>query len=175
MDSGYCLQKKRQLSVPGILATAFVIALALRLFVVDLVIVQGESMKPSVNSGSVVLVLRCAYGIRLPFFGSYLLRWKLPAPGEIVLVESSGSDLRRKVKRVFETGPAFLNTVAEVMYGRAGWIPLSTASAIRYAGRTYLQPGFVFLVGDNEAQSFDSRQYGPVPIEIIGGMVLLYP
>jgi signal peptidase I len=167
-------QGKRRLSVPGIVATALLLALGLRLFVVDLVIVSGESMEPSVSAGTVVLVLRCAYGIRRPFGGGYIVRWKDPYPGEVVLVEPAGLGQRRRVKRVFETGPAFLNTVAEVLYGRAGEIPLSPANAVRYAGSIYLQPGFVFLVGDNISESFDSRQYGPVPIEMIDGMVLLY-
>lgn len=165
---------KRRLSVPGIVTTALLLALALRLFVVDLVIVSGDSMEPSVSTGTVVLVLRCAYGIRHPFGGGYILRWKDPSPGEVVLVEPAGQSRRRRVKRVFETGPAFLNTVAEVLYGRAGEIPLSPAHAVRYAGVSYLQPGFVFLVGDNASESFDSRQHGPVPIEMIGGMVILY-
>ena len=165
---------KRHVSVPGIVATALLLALGLRLFVVDLVIVSGESMEPSVSTGSVVLVLRCAYGIRRPFGGGYLAHWRDPFPGEVVLVEQVGQGGRRRVKRVFETGPAFLNTKAEVLYGRAGGIPLSSADAVRFAGAMYLQPGLVFLVGDNASESFDSRQHGPVPIEMIGGMVLLY-
>lgn len=144
------------------------------MFLVDLVIVSGDSMEPSVSAGTVVLVLRCAYGLRQPFGVGYMVRWKDPVPGEVVLVEPVGQDTRRRVKRVFETGPAFLNAVAGVMYGRAGLVPLAPANAIRYAGSTYLQPGFVFLVGDNQLLSFDSRQHGPVPIEMIGGMVLLY-
>lgn len=167
-------QGKRRLSVPGIVATALLLAFGLRVFVVDLVIVSGDSMEPSVSTGTVVLVLRCAYGLRNPFAGGYIVRWKDPSPGEVVLVEPAGQSSRRRVKRVFETGPAFLNTVAEVLYGRAGAIPLSPANAVRYAGASYLQPGFVFLVGDNAMESFDSRQHGPVPIEMIGGMVLLY-
>jgi signal peptidase I len=163
------------LSVPGIVATALLLALGIRVFVVDLVIVSGESMEPSVSTGSVVLVLRSAYGLRRPFGSGYIVRWKDPFPGDVVLVEPAGAGQRQKVKRVFETGPAFLNTVAEVLYGRAGEVPLSPASAVRFAGSSYLQPGFVFLIGDNASESFDSRQYGPVPIEMIGGMVLLYP
>lgn len=170
----YLFGGKHRLSVPGIVATALLLALVIRMFVMDLVIVSGESMEPSVSTGTVVLVLRCAYGIRRPFGGGYIVRWKDPFPGEVVLVEPAGQGQRRRVKRVFETGPAFLNTVAEVLYGRAGEIPLSSANAVRYAGSTYLQPGFVFLVGDNVSESFDSRQHGPVPIEMIGGMVLLY-
>lgn len=168
-------RSKRHLSVPGIVATALLLALVLRVFVVDLVIVSGESMEPSVHTGAVVLVLRCAYGIRQPFGGGYILRWKDPYPGDVVLIEPSGRENRRRVKRVFETGPAFLNTVAGVLYGRAGEVALSPANAVRHAGSSYLQPGFVFLIGDNAVESFDSRQYGPVPIEMIGGMVLLYP
>jgi len=174
VGSGFLFQGRRRLSVPGILATALVLALGIRLFVIDLVIVSGDSMEPSVSTGTIVLVLHCAYGIRRPFGDGYMVRWRDPVPGEVVLMEPAGQDMRRRVKRVFETGPAFLNTVAEVMFGRGGWIPLAPANAIRYAGSTYLQPGFVFLVGDNQSQSFDSRQYGPVPIEMIGGMVLLY-
>lgn len=174
VGSAHLFQRKRHLSVPGIVATALLLALVIRLFVMDLVIVSGESMEPSVSTGTVVLVLRCAYGIRRPFGDGYVVRWKDPFPGEVVLVEPTGSNLRRRVKRVFETGPAFLNTIAEILYGRAGGILLSPAHAVRYAGTTYLQPGFVFLVGDNASESFDSRQHGPVPIEMIGGMVLLY-
>jgi signal peptidase I len=174
VGSGYLFQGRRRLSVPGIVVTALILALGMRMFLMDLVIISGASMEPSVRTGAVVLVLRCAYGIRNPFGGGYLLRWKDPVPGEVVLVEPAGQNARRRVKRVFETGPAFLNTVAEVMYGRAGWVSMAPADAIRYAGTTYLQPGFVFLVGDNQSLSIDSRQYGPVPIEMIGGMVLLY-
>jgi len=174
VSSGYPFQGNRRLSVPGILATALILALGIRVFLVDLVIVSGDSMEPSVSAGTVVLVLRCAYGLRQPFGVGYMVRWKDPVPGEVVLVEPVGQDTRRRVKRVFETGPAFLNAVAGVMYGRAGLVPLAPANAIRYAGSTYLQPGFVFLVGDNQLLSFDSRQHGPVPIEMIGGMVLLY-
>jgi signal peptidase I len=175
VGSAYHFQGRRRLSVPGIVATAILLALGLRLFVVDLVIISGDSMEPAVRTGSVVLVLRCAYGLRRPFGGGYFIRWRDPFPGEVVLVEpAAGQDGRRRVKRVFETGPAFLNTVAQVLYGRAGEIPLSPADAVRHAGASYLQPGFVFLVGDNLSASYDSRHQGPVPIEMIGGMVLLY-
>ena len=174
VGSVFHFQGKRRLSVVGIVVTALLLALVLRLFVVDLVVISGDSMEPSVSTGTVVLVLRCAYGIRSPFGSGYIVHWKDPSPGEVVLVEPAGQSRRRRVKRVFETGPAFLNTVAGVLYGRAGEIPLSPSLAVRYAGASYLQPGFVFLVGDNASESFDSRQYGPLPIEMIGGMVLLY-
>jgi signal peptidase I len=174
VDPALFFRRKRRLSVPGILVTALLLAMIIRLFVVDLVIVSGESMEPSVSTGTVVLVLRCAYGILHPLGKGYIIRWKDPLPGEVVLVEPGSQNGRRRVKRVFETGPAFINTVAGILYGRAGTIPLDPASSVHFAGSTYLQPGFVFLVGDNASLSFDSRQYGPVPIEMIGGMVLLY-
>lgn len=108
----------------------------MKLFVFDFMVAEGNSMNPSIRPGTVLLISRLRYGLRLPGSQSYLVRWDMPAPGEVV---------------VFYT-------------------PEGTIAVKRCAGLT---EGERFIaLGDNGAQSFDSRSYGPVPVNNIIGKVL---
>ncbi len=171
---GTTRRSKRRLSAARIVAVAILAAIVTRCFVFDLVIVRGESMMPTIASGSIALVARFAYGIRVPSSGSYIVRWAEPAPGDIVLVDGTVGASRRAVKRVFEVGPAFLKAEAGVLTGSGGSIPVANADALRLAGSSFVQRDRVFIIGDNIAVSFDSRDYGSVPIEKIAGKVILY-
>jgi len=131
-------------------------------------------MSPTIETSTVALVALCAYGIRFPFSGTWVLRWAEPEPGDIVLVAPVDRDARRVVKRVFELGPAYLKTEAGVLSGRGGFVRLEPSSSTRLAGFSFVPAGRVFIVGDNGSQSFDSRNYGSVPIEKILGKVLFY-
>ena len=163
----------RTLSAGRIIIAATVVAALLKLFVIDLVLVRGESMQPTIEPGSVVMVFRCAYGLHVPLLNRYLTRWAEPAPGDLVLVAPSPGGSRRAVKRVLETGPAFMSAVAGVLHGRGGSEPLGAAAA-RFAGTTFVPAERLFIVGDNSEVSFDSRDYGSVPIETIAGRVVVY-
>lgn len=136
----------------GAIALATILALAARAFLVDLAVVEGYSMEPSFSRGSIVLVVRCAYGLRSPGpAGTYWLRWGRPRSGDIVMAYPKASG-RRVVKRVQSVGPE--------ARGRGG----------NEEGR--LLPGEVFLLGDNPRESRDSREYGPVDADDIAGKVV---
>ncbi|MDR1862517.1 MAG: S26 family signal peptidase [Treponema sp.] len=64
---------------------AFTAALVIKLFLFDFMITEGHSMVPAIKPGTVLLVSKLSYGIRLPGSGAYLLRWALPRPGDIVV------------------------------------------------------------------------------------------
>ncbi|MDR2150663.1 MAG: signal peptidase I [Spirochaetaceae bacterium] len=64
---------------------AFIVGFFIRFFIFDLMIVEGESMYPTLKSGAVVLVVKTAYGLRLPGFNTYLLHWAEPKQDEIVV------------------------------------------------------------------------------------------
>lgn len=164
----------RRIYAPGIVAAALAAALVLKLFALDLVIVRGVSMSPTIRSGTVALVARCAYGLRSPFSGDYVVRWAEPAPGDVVLVDPTANGSRRAVKRVFELGPAYMKAEAGTLSGRGGTVSLGAGPSAALAGAPYVGAGRAFVVGDNQGQSLDSRDYGSVPIEKIVGKVLLY-
>jgi signal peptidase I len=130
-------------------------------------------MLPTLAPGSFVLVLRCAYGLRSPAGSGYLLRWSSPRRGEIVAA-SSPRDGLPVVKRVAAAGPALLSVAAGRLVGPGLDSPLSLPQADRIGAALELPPHSYLLLGDNPAESLDSRDYGGVPIEAVSGRVLLW-
>lgn len=64
---------------------AFFVAIMMKLFCFDFVIAEGQSMTPVITSGSVLVVSRLSYGLRLPLTGRYLFRWSQPRVGDVVV------------------------------------------------------------------------------------------
>ena len=64
---------------------AFVTALIIKLFLFDFIIAEGNSMEPSIRSGSVLVVNRLQYGFRFPGQNGYLIRWSAPRLGDVVV------------------------------------------------------------------------------------------
>jgi signal peptidase I len=159
---------------PGlaILAAALLVLLA-KTFVLDAAVVDGPSMRPTLEPGALVLVLRCAYGLRSPSGYGYLLRWSSPRRGEIVAAASPRDGLP-VVKRVAAAGPLSLSVAAGRLVGPGLDAALSARQAERMGDEVELPAGRLFLLGDNPPESLDSRDYGPVPIEAVSGRVLLF-
>lgn len=126
------------------IVAAVVFAALVKFFIVDLALVEGPSMSPTFEAGQPVIVLRIAYGLRLPQgLGGYLFRWGDPAPGDVVIAENPESK-RPVIKRVAWTRPGS-----------------------REDGGLEL-----WILGDNGSDSLDSRSYGAVPVEDVAGRVL---
>jgi signal peptidase I len=158
---------------PGwaILAAALVF-LAAKAFVLDAAVVEGRSMRPTLEPGSLVLVLRCAYGLPSPWGRGYLLRWASPRRGDVVAA-ASPRDGRPVVKRVAAVGPIALSIAAGRLLGPALDAPLSPGQEELIGRALDLPPRSLFLLGDNPPDSIDSRDYGAVPIEAVSGRVLV--
>jgi signal peptidase I len=67
------------------IAAALIAALGIKLFFVDFMISEGRSMAPAIMPGSLLLINRAAYGLRMPWIERYILRWKGPDAGDIVV------------------------------------------------------------------------------------------
>lgn len=154
-----------------VILIASALALALKLFVLDLVTVRGDSMHPTVRTGALAVIAPIAYGIRNPFGRGFLLRWAGPREGQLVVADLGPSGT--VIKRVFETGPAWLEAEAGLLCSRASSVPLGPDARLRFARGLYLEPERLFLVGDNPARSLDSRDYGSVPLSAVRARVVL--
>ncbi len=149
------------------------IVLTTKAFVLDLAVVDGRSMLPSLSPGSVVLVLRCAYGLARPFGGGYFLTWAMPRRGDLVAASNPQSSAG-VVKRAVSIGPAFLVVEAQRLLGPGIDVELRSDAVQRLGARPEIPRGSLFLLGDNPRESVDSRDYGPVPIEAVSGKVLSF-
>jgi len=75
---------------------ALAAALILKLFFLDFMIAQGQSMEPAIQSGAVLVISRLRYGLRLPWRQSYFLRWAKPREGEVVVFYTPSGELAVK-------------------------------------------------------------------------------
>ena len=174
-----------------IVATA--IALAVRLFVVEDYRIVSDSMAPGLLGGDLVFVSKSAFNLRLPFSTYELARLRTPRRGEVVaftlpdrggqtfvkrVVALEGDKVSMRENRLEVNGvfagyrteaDALLETNADgVTYPVAG----GKATAKDY-GPVEIPAGHFFALGDNRADSVDSRSWGPVPLSCLKGRVAL--
>jgi len=130
-------------------------------------IVLGESMRPQFHTGQIFLVSRAA------------------APGsvhrgDVVLAKVDGQSY---LKRVYAVGGETV-WVMQCGDGTSDYVlpkarvNKAREAAARYPGLGYVlelevPPGHVFLLGDARQNSYDSRHFGPVPVETIRGKVVV--
>jgi len=117
---------------------AIVTAFVIKLLIFDFIIAQGHSMEPAIKNGTVLIVSRLRYGVRLPWQQKYLVQWAQPRPGDVV-----------------------------VFYTPMGELAIKRCVALTERGSFYAE-------GDNDLASYDSRSYGPVPMNNVLGKVLGY-
>ena len=77
--------KKRTGGAGKAILWAFITALVMKFFLFDFMITEGNSMIPAIKPGTILLISRVYYGIRKPGTGKYLVRWKQPQIGDIVV------------------------------------------------------------------------------------------
>ncbi|MCC7541923.1 MAG: signal peptidase I [Deltaproteobacteria bacterium] len=175
---------------------AVMVALFIRMVLVEPFQIEGPSMEPTLLDGDRVIVSKYQYGLRLPFTHEAVVTWGTPARGRVVIATSPADQLD-VVKRVIgipgdrvvvEDDQVSLNGrrlprsftrscggLCEVWEERLGDHVYHT-SRNRYPepqdypyGDVTVPPGHVYLLGDHRDRSNDSRFFGPVAISRIKG------
>lgn len=159
--------------LPVLVATAVVIALVVKWLVVQPFYIPSESMEPTLVPGDQVLVSKFIY------------RFVEPKPGNIIVFEpprttdfdAHGADF---IKRIVATE----GDTIEVRNGEVSVNGKSldmdyeiTTGDFTSFGPFKVPKEHVFVMGDNRANSQDSRKFGPVPEDNIVGraFVLHWP
>ena len=150
----------------GLLAAAGLVLLVVwpvRVFVAEPFAIPSESMAPTLRPGDRVLVEKLSY-----WLGS-------PARGDLVVFEAPGGGALA-VKRIvglpgdrvaIEDGVLAVNGRLR----REPFVDYARMDSV-YFGPVVVPPGDVFVLGDNRADSEDSRAYGAVPRRALIGRVL---
>ena len=145
-----------------ILAVAFALVFGfVRPFVLEAFYIPSESMVPTLQVGDRV------------FVNKFIYRFAEPERGDIVVFESVNGGEEDLIKRIV-AGPGDSVTV------RGGVLSVNEEPQNEpYLNReiaddsffspTRLSEGEVFVMGDNRANSADSRVFGPLPVENIEG------
>jgi signal peptidase I len=152
---------------PGLGSLALVLAvvvLVLGVFVSEPFTVRSTSMTPTLRSGDQILTEKVSP------------RLHRLARGDVVVLRPPGSaDLM--VKRVValagdRVGLADGRLVVNGHRPREPYVDLESVDGV-YFGPEVVPVGSVFVLGDDRADSVDSRSFGPVPVGRVVGRMLL--
>ena len=140
-----------------------VVLLLVRGFVVEPVRVHGNSMEPTLPAGAVLVIDKVTLHARDPHRGDVIVTSD-PRTGELIVkrvVATAGDSVG------IENGLLIVNgqTVEE------NYVDNHDMEGF-YFGPDTVPSGHVFLLGDNRADSVDSRAFGPVAVDSIDGRVL---
>lgn len=165
---------------------AFVIAIILQTFVVQAFKIPSGSMIPTFQIGDRIFVNKFLYCARVPFVNIRLpiMDVRQPRRGDIIVFTSPEDPKKDFVKRLIALGGESVEIRDGRIYVDGAMIETAPIRSIYYynAG-DYGKEGTVtrvpedsyFVLGDNSANSRDSRYWGFVPkANLIGKAVFMY-
>ncbi|MBN2147398.1 MAG: signal peptidase I [Anaerolineales bacterium] len=124
--------------------------------------VDGMSMEPSLHDGQFVIVNRLAYR-----FGS-------PQRGDVVVFHYPQKPEQEYIKRVIGLPGDSIEIRSGSVYVNGERLDEPYVSAITaYQGQWTVSDGHLFVLGDNRNASFDSHNWGTVPLEYTIGQALI--
>ncbi|MBT9167274.1 MAG: Signal peptidase I S [Syntrophomonadaceae bacterium] len=146
---------------------AIILALIIRAFLIEVFLVQGQSMLPTLRDRERLVVSKIQYYFREPL------------PGEIVVFKAT--DERDFIKRVIAIFGDEVRIEPEGVYVNGELIeePYVLQKAREPFGPVLIPDGSVFVMGDNRNNSMDSRHpsVGLVSLDQLKGkaMVVFWP
>ena len=130
--------------------------------------VKGASMEPSFYSGDYILTSKITYKFRKPERGDVIV-FKSPKNPDIEYIKRVIGLPGDRVKIV--GGQVYINNQPLL----EGYINGKTSSwrggFIREGEEIEIPKGFLFVLGDNRPRSSDSREFGPISITSVIGVV----
>ncbi len=167
----------------GVIGIALVIAIIVRMFLLQQFYISGPSMETTMFTNNRVLVNKLAYQIGDVKRGDVVVFDRATVNGDDVVHD----DL---IKRVIALGGETISIKSCIVYINGTILPepylpardtemtdpqdrCSTVDIVD----TVIPQGEFFLMGDNRPQSYDSRMFGPITREMIVGraFVIIWP
>ena len=147
------------------IVVAVALAMFIRTFIVELYVVDGPSMRPTLESEERLVV------------NKFIYRFRVPEKGEVLVFQYPRDPSRDFIKRVIATP----GDTIEIREGRVlvndqllteDYILEKTRSEYP---KTTVPEGRIFVMGDNRNNSEDSRfaDVGVVPYDLIKGKAIL--
>ena len=171
--------------VAGVVVAVILVAIGLRLFVIQAFRTPSRSMEDTLKVGDCVLVDKMTYGAGLPFIDWRLPAFQSPQVGEVVVFKYPIDPQKIYVKRCLAVAGQVVEIRNKVVYVDgvrqidspfskyidARIFPADTAERDNY-GPAQVPPEAIFVVGDNRDNSRDSRHWGFLPLELVVGRAL---
>lgn len=157
-----------------LMTVVILVVLCGKLLLFDITKVHGHSMEPILLPGQTIVSFRASYGFLVPFINRYLVIWKKPSKGDILVLENP---LEKKtiVKRCIGVEGDMLEVRSGELFVGNTMIPGALKDFHWSLNRRTVPKDHVFVVGENVEQSIDSRSFGFIPIDKVYGKVIVLP
>jgi signal peptidase I len=143
------------------IVVALLVALLIRGFVLQVYLVEGESMEPTLHSAERLLV------------NKFIYRFREPRAGEIIVLQDPGKPSRELIKRVVAVGGETVQVTKGIVYinGAPLQEPYKNDMFTQYSDSppVLVPDDTVYVMGDNRGRSFDSRNIGPIELGKVDG------
>jgi len=167
---------------PILIAAA--LALFIRTFVIQPFKIPSNSMYPTLKPGDRIFVSKFIYGARIPFTDIRLPKVRGPEVGDIVVFLSPVEKKKFLVKRYIAGGGKSVQVSdGEVLVNGKRVLENPVDRFFYYNRGDYggdgevfnVPEGHFFVLGDNSANSMDSRYWGSVPdINLVGKAFIIH-
>lgn len=147
--------------------------------------VPSSSMEDTLLIGDFVLSNKVIFGGRIPFTGWRLPDIRHPQQGDIITFKWPGDRKTDYVKRCVAVAGQVVEVRDKILYVDGKVFPDPAHAKYIGQGRPFdkgdrrdnfgpftVPPGTIFAMGDNRDNSYDSRYWGPVPLDLVEGKVM---
>jgi len=161
---------------------AFILAMVIKIFIVEAFKIPTGSMRPTLLEGDLILVNKFLYGAKLPFVDLRLPALEQPQRGEVVvfmypydpkknfikrLVAFEGETVEIKNGTIYVNDKPLLDSVFSQRYY------YNRGDFAREGQKLVVPKDNFFVLGDNSASSQDSRYWGFLPKRNMRGKAIL--
>lgn len=152
----------------AVIVGALAIALLIQAFLFQAFLIPSGSMQPTLDIGDRVLVNKLSYRTSDPNRGDVVVFKRPP--------NQPDSDIKDLIKRVVGLPGDRLEAIDGIVNVNGvpldeSYLPAGTETT--NLPLTTVPAGHVFMMGDNRAESFDSRFFGAIDIDLVEGRAVL--
>ena len=179
-------QKPRSIVREYVEAALWALALTmfLRAFVIQAFRIPSESMRDTLLIGDFLFVNKFEYGPKIPFTHVRLPGLRAPKTGDVIVFQFPQDPSKDFIKRCIATGGQTLE-IREKQLSLDGKVlkepyVIHTDPSVRPAGYENrdnfgpltVEPGKLFMMGDNRDNSNDSRYWGTLEMDLVKGRAM---
>jgi len=157
---------------------AVVLALIIRAMVIQSYHIPSESMEDTLLKGDFLFANKFIYGAKVPFLDVRLPKVRDPKPGDIVIFKFPGDRKTDYIKRCVAVEGQTVELRGRKLYidgveQKEDYVKYIYGDTDRRNFGPYKVPkGYIFVMGDNRDNSYDSRFWGPLDKKLLRGKAL---
>lgn len=164
---------------------AILLALFIRTFIVQAFKIPSGSMKQTLQIGDHILVNKFIYGVKIPYLNKTVIPVSKPDRGDIVVFKFPVDPEKDFIKRVVAVAGDVVESRSKTIFVNNEKVEENYSIRVdpnTYPATIQARDNFgplkvpehaVFVMGDNRDQSFDSRFWGFVDLQVVSGKAFM--